>query len=271
MSNLLVKPHEREADGRVLAVTPESAGWKHVGFEVFELRAGEVLERDTGDREFGVVMLTGRASATTDSADWGEIGRRMDVFDGTPAYVLYVPSGDRIRLEAATNAEVALCSAPGKGSHAARLIRPEDVETMNRGSGSTRRRIHNLLPDSEPADSLLLVEVYTPGGNWSSYPPHKHDTDREAEETQLEETYYHRVNPVQGFAFQRVYTDDRSLDETIAVNNGECVMVPRGYHPVGAPAGYDLYYLNVMAGPKRKWLFQNDPAHEWLFEGVRSD
>jgi 5-deoxy-glucuronate isomerase len=271
MSNLLVKPHEREADGRVLSVTPESAGWKHVGFEVFELRAGEVLERETGEREFGIVMLTGRAGARTEGADWGEIGRRMDVFDGTPAYVLYVPSGDRIRLEAVTDAEVALCSAPGKGSHSARLIRPEDVETMNRGSGSMRRRIHNLLPDSEPADSLLLVEVYTPGGNWSSYPPHKHDTDRDAEETQLEETYYHRVNPAQGFAFQRVYTDDRSLDEAIAVSNGECVMVPRGYHPVGAPAGYDLYYLNVMAGPKRKWLFQNDPAHEWLFEGIRSD
>ena len=271
MVNLVVKPHEREQSGRVLAVTPESAGWTYVGFEVFELKAGETLHRETGDRELGVVMLTGRASARTSDEDWGEIGRRMDVFEKTPAYVLYVPSGDSVELKALTDVEVALCTAPGKGSYPARLIRPEDVETMNRGSGSMLRRIHNLLPDSEAADSLLLVEVYTPGGNWSSYPPHKHDSDTEGEETQLEETYYHRLNPRQGFAFQRVYTDDRSLDEAVAVSNGECVMVPRGYHPVGAPAGYDLYYLNVMAGPKRKWLFRNDPDHAWLFQGVRSD
>jgi len=271
MANLIAKPHAREADGRVLAVTPESAGWTHVGFEVFELKAGEVLERDTGERELGVVMLTGRARAQTRGEDWGEIGKRMDIFERTPAYVLYAPSGEHVRLEAVTDVEVALCSAPGHGSYPARLIRPQDVDTMNRGSGSMRRRIHNLLPDSEPADSLLLVEVYTPAGNWSSYPPHKHDTDREDSETQLEETYYHRLNPPQGFAFQRVYTDDRTLDEALAVENGQCVMVPRGYHPVGAPAGYDLYYLNVMAGPKRQWLFQNDPAHEWLFEGTRSD
>jgi 5-deoxy-glucuronate isomerase len=271
MANLIVKPHEREADGRVLAVTPESAGWKYIGFDVFELKAGESLERKTGDRELGVVMLTGRAKAGTEGKDWGEIGHRMDVFEQTPAYVLYVPNGDRVQLQAVTDVEVALCWAPGRGSYSARLIRPEDVDTMNRGSGSMQRRIHNLLPDTEAADSLLLVEVYTPGGNWSSYPPHKHDSEREGEETQLEETYYHRTNPHQGYALQRVYTDDRSLDETLTVNNGECVMVPRGYHPVGAPAGYDLYYLNVMAGPKRQWLFQNDPAHAWLFQDVRTD
>lgn len=264
MVNLVVKPHEREANGRVLAVTPESAGWSYVGFEVFELKAGEALQREAGNLELGLVMLTGRASARTSSEDWGEIGRRMDVFEKTPAYVLYVPSGDSVSLTALTDVEVALCTAPGKGGYPARLIRPEDVETMNRGSGPMLRRIHNLLPDSEPADSLLLVEVYTPGGNWSSYPPHKHDSDAEGEETQLEETYYHRLNPRQGFAFQRVYTDDRSLDEAVAVGNGECVMVPRGYHPVGAPHGYDLYYLNVMAGPKRQWCFRNDPAHDWI-------
>jgi 5-deoxy-glucuronate isomerase len=109
-----------------------------------------------------------------------------------------------------------------------------------------------------------VVEVITPGGNWSSYPPHKHDTDTPAEETALEETYYHRLDPAQGFAFQRVYTDDRSLDETICVEDGDVVMVPRGYHPVGAPHGYRLYYLNVMAGPRRRWIFRDDPAHAWI-------
>ncbi|MCZ6861860.1 MAG: 5-deoxy-glucuronate isomerase, partial [Alphaproteobacteria bacterium] len=119
------------------------------------------------------------------------------------------------------------------------------------------------------AESLLVVEVITPQGNWSSYPPHKHDTDALPEESLLEETYYHRLNPAQGFAFQRVYTDDRSLDETICVQDGDLVMVPRGYHPVGAPYGYELYYLNVMAGPTRKWVFQNDPQHEWMIIGQK--
>lgn len=271
MPDLLVKPHEPDAEGRVLLVTPDSAGWQHVGFEVVRLRPGEVLERATGRRELGAVMLGGRAGARTADRDWGDIGEREDVFDGTPACVLYVPAGDRMRLEARTAVEVALCTAPGQGTHPARLIRPQDVETMSRGTGPMRRRIHNLLPETEPADSLLLVEVYTPGGNWSSYPPHKHDTDVPGRETPLEETYYHRVNPRQGFAFQRVYSAAGDLDEALAVQDGDCVLVPRGYHPVGAPAGYDLYYLNVMAGPKRQWLFTNDPRHEWLFEGIRSD
>jgi 5-deoxy-glucuronate isomerase len=116
------------------------------------------------------------------------------------------------------------------------------------------------------AEHLLVCEVFTPGGNWSSYPPHKHDRDAAPAETRLEETYYHRINPPQGFAFQRVYTDDRSLDETMAVENHNVVMVPEGYHPVGAPHGYDLYYLNVMAGPERTWIFHNDPDHEWLLQ-----
>ena len=109
-----------------------------------------------------------------------------------------------------------------------------------------------------------MVEVVTPSGNWSSYPPHKHDTATVGEETALEETYYHRLDPAQGFAMQRVYTDDRAIDQTMTVEDGDVVMVPRGYHPVGVPHGYDLYYLNVMAGPVREWKFRNDPAHEWI-------
>jgi 5-deoxy-glucuronate isomerase len=134
-----------------------------------------------------------------------------------------------------------------------------------RGEGANTRHVRNILPDSDPrAESLLVVEVITPQGNWSSYPPHKHDTDGLPGETLLEETYYHRLNPSQGFAFQRVYTDDRSLDETVCIQDGDVVMVPRGYHPVGTPYGYELYYLNVMAGPTRKWVFRNDPRHEWM-------
>ena len=115
----------------------------------------------------------------------------------------------------------------------------------------------------------LVVEVTTPSGHSSSYPPHKHDRDNAPVESSLEETYYHRLNPPQGFAFQRVYTEDRSIDESMAVEDNDVVIVPRGYHPVVVPYGYDSYYLNVMAGPRRHWYFKNDPIHEWMLQGTK--
>ncbi|WP_244131089.1 5-deoxy-glucuronate isomerase, partial [Burkholderia multivorans] len=135
-----------------------------------------------------------------------------------------------------------------------------------RGAGANLRHVRHILPETEPAESLLVVESVTPAGNWSSYPPHRHDTDDGEQQTYLEETYYHRVSPPQGFAIQRVYTDDRSLDETLAAYDKHVVLVPRGYHPVAAAHGYDLYYLNVMAGPRRTWHVHNEPAHEWLLQ-----
>jgi len=185
------------------------------------------------------------------------------VFEG-PATSVYLPAGTDYTVFAATDAEVAVCTAPGSGKGGVRVIRPDQVGLETRGKGTNTRYVRNILDDKADAESLLVVEVITPGGNWSSYPPHKHDRDAFPEETFLEETYYHRLSPPQGFAFQRVYTDDRSIDETMAVEDGGVVMVPRGYHPVGAPHGYDLYYLNVMAGPRRDWVFRNDPAHDWI-------
>ena len=158
-----------------------------------------------------------------------------------------------------------ICRAPGtEGKLPPRLIGSQNMPLETRGTGSNVRHVCNILPETEPADSLLVVEVITPAGNWSSYPPHKHDTDNLPEESYLEETYYHRVNPPQGFILHWVYDDSRELDETMAAEDRTVVLVPRGYHPVGAPHGYESYYLNVMAGPKRIWKFKNDPAHEWM-------
>ena len=157
-----------------------------------------------------------------------------------------------------------MCTAPGGGSFEARLIPPEEVAYSQRGVGSNVRHVFDILPETKPAHSLLVVEVITPAGNWSSYPPHKHDTDAPPDESLLEETYYHRIDPPQGFAFQRVYTGDGTLDETMTVHDRDVIMVPKGYHPVGAAHGYQLYYLNVMAGPKRVWKFTTEPAHRWL-------
>ncbi|MFB9279020.1 5-deoxy-glucuronate isomerase [Cohnella cellulosilytica] len=265
MSHLIVSPAVPSAGDRpALSITPESAGWDYVGFETHRLRAGEKLARPTGDSEVCLVLVEGKAHVATSAQSWRDVGQRMSVFEQIPPYAVYVPNDDRYEVEAITDLELAVCLAPGRGNHAARLITPEEIGAEVRGEGATQRFIHNILPEGQPADSLLVVEVFTPQGHWSSFPPHKHDRDALPEESLLEETYYYRVQPEQGFAVQRVYTDDRSLDETLAVKNGEAVLVPKGYHPVSAPPGYDVYYLNVMAGPVRTWKFYNDPDHAWL-------
>jgi 5-deoxy-glucuronate isomerase len=141
------------------------------------------------------------------------------------------------------------------------------IELTPRGKGANTRFVNNIAMEGrDVADSLLVTEVFTPPGNWSSYPSHRHDEDDFPRMTFLEESYYHRVNPEQGFAIQRVYTEDGSLDETMTVKNHDVVLVPRGHHPCAAPYGYELYYLNVMAGPLRKWRFENDPDHNWIYE-----
>ncbi|OBZ19551.1 5-deoxy-glucuronate isomerase [Bacillus sp. FJAT-27264] len=265
MSKLIVSPDsKRSGNHPALSVTPESAGWTYVGFEVYRLSPGETLSQSTDGNEVCLVLLSGRADIATANASWLNIGQRMSVFEQIPPYSVYVPNDNRFKVTAVTELELAVCKAPGLGNHDARLIAPSDVGVEVRGEGSTQRFIHNILPEQEPADSLLVVEVFTPQGHWSSYPPHKHDRDALPDESLLEETYYFHVKPEQGFAVQRVYTDDRSLDETLAVKDSEAVLVPKGYHPVSAPPGYDVYYLNVMAGPTRIWKFHNDPDHEWL-------
>ncbi len=266
MTSKLIVPAAQQpaADGSVLVITPESAGWQYVGFQAVRLSAGQVFRAETGDREVCLVLLGGMASVRTAQAEWPEIGARMSVFDKIPPYSVYVPGGDHYEVTALTELELAVCSAPAGGDYPARLIGPEQVGVEVRGSGSMERLVQNILPEGEPAHSLLVVEVFTPEGNWSSYPPHKHDRDALPDESLLEETYYFHVQPEQGFAIQRVYTDDRSLDETLAVKDGQAVLVPEGYHPVAAPAGYEVYYLNVMAGPTRTWKFHNDPDHEWM-------
>jgi 5-deoxy-glucuronate isomerase len=262
--SLRVRPTAPDAEGRVLAITPASAGWKYVGFELRRLTAGREATLATADKEICVVVLTGTAEIDVDDVSFPQLGGRKSVFDDAPPGAVYAPAGSRIRIQARSAAEIALCSAPASAAGEPRVITGDRMSQEVRGEGTNRRFVRNVLPQTESAQRLLVVEVITPGGHWSSYPPHKHDTDAPPAESQLEETYYHRLNPAQGFAFQRVYTDDRSLDETVCVEDGDVVLVPRGYHPVGAPHGYDLYYLNVMAGPVRSWIFRDDPAHAWI-------
>jgi 5-deoxy-glucuronate isomerase len=262
---LLIKG-KREGE-TIAAVTPQSAGWKYVGFEACRLPRGAVRRLHTGERELCIVVLSGVVSVTAGNVRWTDIGERTSVFEERSPYAVYVPGGLPVVIEGCKDAEVALCSAPSTTQREARLIEPASIARTQRGKGANLRHVCDILPQGAPADHLLVVEVITPGGHSSSYPPHKHDIDNIPQESALEETYYHRLNPAQGFAFQRVYTDDRSIDESMAVEDHDVVMVPKGYHPVVVPYGYDAYYLNVMAGPTRQWHFRNDPAHEWMLKG----
>lgn len=258
MSQLLRKPFGTR--GKVHEITPQSAGWRYVGFSLYRLRPGDSAAEATGDREVILVMVEGKAAIRAAGQDWGSLGERMSVFERTAPHCLYVPPGQDWQATAETDCIIAVCTAPGKGNHPARRIGPEGITLTQRGEGTNTRWINNIAMEAEDvADSLLVTEVFTPAGNWSSYPSHRHDEDDFPRITYLEETYYHRLNPVNGWAVQRVYTDDGSLDEVVAVKDGEVVLVPRGHHPCGAPHGFELYYLNVMAGPRRNWRFVAAP------------
>ena len=264
MGRLLVKP--QGTAGKVHGITPQSAGWTYVGFDLYHLVAGQRAAEVTGGREVILVLVEGKAQVRAAGQDWGVLGDRMNVFEKTPPHCLYVPNGTDWAAEAVSDCTLAVCSAPGKGGHAARRLGPEGITLTPRGTGANTRFINNIAMEAlDVADSLLVTEVFTPQGNWSSYPSHRHDEDDFPRMTYLEETYYMRLNPAQGFAFQRVYTEDGSLDEAMAVKDGDVTLVPRGHHPCAAPYGYELYYLNVMAGPRRNWRFQNDPDHDWIY------
>jgi 5-deoxy-glucuronate isomerase len=263
MNNLLRKPTAET--GRVHAITPETAGWGYVGFELYHLSAGETAQDETGDREVILVLVEGLAEIEGRGETFGEMGERLSVFERTPPHCVYIPRTADWRVKATTRCTLAVCSAPATDDLPARRLGPDGITLTPRGKGSNTRYINNIaMEDREVASSLLVTEVFTPSGHWSSFPSHRHDEDDFPRMTYLEETYYHRLDPAQGFGIQRVYTEDGSLDETMAVSDGDVVLVPRGHHPCGAPYGYDMYYLNVMAGPLRKWRFENDPAHDWI-------
>jgi 5-deoxy-glucuronate isomerase len=264
MSRLLIKP--QPGHGRTVHITPENAGWRYVGFDVWNLAPGHAAEGRDGTSETCLVFISGKGHLTVGGKNLGLLGSRMSPFTGKP-WSVYLPPGQQWSVEAATEVVLAVCKAPAEGRFATRVIAPDQLSPITRGKGSNTRHVLNILPETDPlAESLLVVEVITPNGATSSYPSHKHDQDNLPHESLLEETYYHRLNPPQGFAFQRVYTDDRSLDETMAVEDGDVTLVPRGYHPCATIHGYDLYYLNVMAGPKRIWKFHNAKEHEWLLQ-----
>src|SRR5579862_5857755 len=229
-----------EQSGELLHLPRETAGWEWMSFFVRRLTSGEVYRPATSGEEAVFVLLGGKCQA-----DWGKgaqhIGQRKNVFDGFP-YALYLPTGNQVTFTAETVCEIAECRVPSHAPLAPKLITPSDVASSLRGGGNASRQIVDLMTPAFPADKLMVVEVYTPGGNWSSYPPHKHDVHNPPTEVDLDEIYYYRIRQPEGFAFQHLYSAQDS--RVVKVRNGDTVLVRSGYHPVVAGPGYDVYYLN---------------------------
>jgi len=272
-SSLLRRPSAPAADGATLRIDPRTEppdlggrGWEWITFSTHDLQPGSAVTRPGDGQEVAVVVLGGTVALAAAGQSFGDVGGRQSVFDAPPSPLLLVAPGEPVQIEARDEARIAIASAPGGEVHSTRLVEPETVRIESRGTGATARTVRHLLPAEATAGRLIVVEVLTPGGHWSSYPPHKHDEQDLPRETRLEELYYYRFERPQGFAFQRVYTADKALDAALTPVDGDVVLVPRGYHAVGVPAGYACYYLNVMAGPIREWRFTLDPDHAWLMD-----
>jgi 5-deoxy-glucuronate isomerase len=255
-TELLVRPDR--FTGRI-----EDFGYEHLSFQVRKLAAGESYGCETGSNELAMVVLGGRCSVESSQGGWQHFGDRANVFDGLP-YALYLPILTRFLVTAETDCELAFCYCRAEEFHPARLITPDAVEIEIRGGGNATRQINHIIRPEFPAQKLLVVEVFTPGGNWSSYPPHKHDVHQPPQEVDLEEIYYYRIDRAEGYAIQRVYASDRHLDVTLTVRDGELVLIPEGYHPVVAAHGYNVYYLNALAGSARSMAASDDPDYAWV-------
>jgi 5-deoxy-glucuronate isomerase len=251
-----------------LLVHPEDGREVSDGFEFLslinrKLAGGDVVTGSTGTRELGLVVLGGQCSVTSSRGEWKNIGRRPNVFSGMP-YALYLPISTSFKIMAETACDLAFCYSKANEAHPAQLVTPTDVEVEIRGGANATRQINKIFRPEFSADRLLIVEVYTPGGNWSSYPPHKHDVHDLPAEVDLEEIYYYRIDRPEGYAIQKVYTRDRRIDATLTVRDGDMVGIPEGYHPVVAAHGYNVYYLNALAGSARSMAATDDPDYEWV-------
>jgi 5-deoxy-glucuronate isomerase len=249
--------------GELLHFTRESVDWEWMSMAVRRLAPGDSYEGVTRGEEAAFVLLSGHCAA-----DWGvgakAIGGRKSVFDGLP-YCVYLPDGHRVKFTAETACEIAECRVPSEAKREPRLITPADAVTSLRGGGNASRQIVDIIRPDFPADKLVAIEVYTPGGNWSSYPPHKHDVHNPPEEVDLDEIYYYRIDrPEEGFALQRLYSPDLSQDVTVRAVDGDAVLVRSGFHPVVAGPGYNVYYLNFLAGTSRTLSVTEDERHTWL-------
>jgi 5-deoxy-glucuronate isomerase len=268
MSVLHLEADSVARNGDRVHVPPERAGWTYTGLDVLRLQEGERRVIDTGERELLVLPLSGACMVQVDDRRF-DLAGRPDVFAAVSDFV-YAGAASRVELSSRTGGEFALPWARAVQTFPPAYCTANDVHIEVRGAGRATRHIHNLFThDVAAAERLIVVEVLTPPGNWSSWPPHKHDDASSGDEDELEEIYYFRIAGANGFGLHRTYTLDGKLDETVTVRDGDVFLVPRGYHgPCIAAPEFAMYYLNVLAGPgtARTLRFSDDPAYAWIRE-----
>jgi len=260
----------------ILSITPEQVGWQYISFQARRLAEGKSWSFETGENELAIVNLSGCYTVRSNWGRWSGIGTRKDVFKGA-AHALYLPRHSKFTITAEQGGEYALAWVATDQDHEPYLIKPENVVMSVRGGDNVSRQINDLLPSGSPVHRLVLVEVYTPSGNWSSYPPHKHDVHAEDKEgnlveADLEEVYFYKIDKPDGYAYQRVYTDETSplhkagypIDALVRAEDNCAVLVPEGYHPVVSAPGYTAYYLNVLAGSAQTLANRDDPRYAWI-------
>ena len=265
--HLLIKPNYRQSDYQ--AVKPEKGGLEYLNFSAMKLKNGEYISGNTNNHEYVFVLLGGTVKVKIEGEVEEIIGDRQNVFKGMP-YAVYLSLNTYYTLTSLsdeTDIAYGHCEAVNKFPN--KIIKPGNIDVEIRGGGNATRQINNIVPPGFQCDRLVVVEVYTPSGNWSSYPPHKHDehkTDADGNliEADLEETYFYKIDKPGGYAIQQVYNNDRSLDEVVIAKDGDIVLVPEGYHPVVAAYGYNVYYLNFLAGSAQSLKASFDPKHNWI-------
>ena len=267
--SLLIKP-DFSSDNYIF-VDPEIAGWERLYFAAKKMAAGIAWSANTGDYEMAIVLLGGVAKISFNNKEWQKIGRRPDVFSGMP-YAIYIPRKTDFQIQALSeNLDIGYGWTLTEEDHPAQLITPDMIDIEIRGGGNVTRQINSIIPPGFDCHKLVVVEVYTPSGNWSSYPPHKHDhrqVDKNGKliEADLEEIYFYKIDKPEGFAYQRIYTKDRSIDELMLVEDNHLVISPEGFHPVVSGPGYNTYYLNFLAGSDQVLTATDDPNFAWVKE-----
>ncbi|MBT5506040.1 MAG: 5-deoxy-glucuronate isomerase [Flammeovirgaceae bacterium] len=267
---LLMKSSQAK-EGIYQEILAEDAGWEFLNFNARILKKGQVWKGFTGENEYGIILLSGDYSVKTDQGNWKTKNGRKHVFDGI-AHTLYLSRNTEFELIAESEVlDIALGWCETTEDHPAQFKEPTKSVIEIRGGDNATRQINSLIEPGFDCQRLVSVEVYTPSGNWSSFPAHKHDerildNDGNLIEARLEETYFYKTDKPQGYAIQQIYTGDRSLDEIAVARNNDVVMVPKGYHPVVAGHGYNIYYLNFLTGSDQSLANTNDPDHEWIYD-----
>lgn len=266
---LLLKP--KSGFGIYQEVLAKDADWQYLNFNARLMKQNEVWKGHTGDQEYGIILLSGNYSVKTDKGNWKTVNGRSSVFSGI-AHTMYLPRHTEFEIKAESEVlDIACGWCDADEDYPIRFKEPDEAAIEIRGGDNATRQINSLIEPGFGCQRLVSVEVYTPSGNWSSFPAHKHDErivdeSGKVKEARLEETYFYKTDKPQGYAIQQIYSQDRSLDELAVARNNDLVMIPSGYHPVAAGHGYNIYYLNFLTGSDQSLAATDDPDHKWIYD-----